>query len=1286
MHAVPDVACNGRPTVHILPATSQAATVSGAFVVSLSDGAGGLAGRSYQGQLHCEWLVLSSHEASRRDAAPLGNDGNGAGTLSRGGSGIYEKQMEIPQFVELRFDQFLVWSGDRVIIRDASTGSLLGSLSGESNTHLLHTDPHRAPFFGLMNDSANSSGTNVRPTINATHHASAPVARFKRPASRWPPFVSASGMVITFITDAFDESVYLPPGANASQFSGAGFSATTRIVVGCSHNSQCSYPDGRCTPRGTCACIPGVAGADCSFASCLGQRIEHGLRGEIRSSALALNESERYPNDAECEWILEGAQWLADEFASLEGEKGQGGFLRLMLEWDLEESFDFVEVYDSAGVMHVQLSGFGGPTLFTIPCGQEPPRIRFVTDGTGRRSGFIGHYEFAHTVCELDAHCSNLGTCVDGVCVCQHGAYGLSCGSNRCLAFNLLNSWPLILSLNGGSRRASAVAHAVSRAVAAEAATAQYDARGGLKTHPRRGNGESARFRSSIGVRGAFDATPSPSSSCRWRMQGHAGGSWIPRETLPGTFSSEDGNIEHTARGPSGAYGWWWTGGWKGAENADLPTSGIIAASEIEGKAARTQNASEPSSDEKAVADMAGSEAGAVGPTALASPPRTLPIHSSSIIANRGSDNQGMSVSGLLPPLAVGVRITWTRFALEAVDRRTQNQWDRDAATVSHASLEWADHVEVVDSEGTPIVTLATERCRYDSECTRSWQEGICQQGVCAVRRVLNIRAPMPVSIIAWADRSDKQLRLEHSEAIARATGCVHWDATSYAHRASRRENSSSFPPGEGACGGGATSGSIGDPASPMASLQPTVSQHGSRVAAQENEAVPARFLDALSGSSMNPLPGAAGIWEALASCPSKDSPCYAVGGKCARRHAPATGTFIRAAVMGASSLFATEKLEPPQDLEKGSCMCPVQPHTSQTQQHDAVLEALGDASALVTEVVTGAAITTHSYGSTNEGATTTSYACDCPCIPEPPAAFWASATGMLLMLAIGFSLFPIFFVIWGTLRCARGLKRAFKAKKEQLEAARSRVRHAIFSVFHCRYPAAFISYEKLASLGRLEPHEKLRDLGQLTILDTHGDLLDFVRMNPTVFCSHQWLAWDTPDPHNVHYPAILEACERLCEREGVAADKLYVWVDYVSIPQANEHLKSLSISSLGAYASSCRYFVVVAPPTTHVDTGLPADVSSYAKRGWVSVDGSLAIGGLLWACPTRRMVLPGTQCSSERPRLLMWKITCSRRSSRISYLSRCRSGSAGTVGSSMRGAGPRQYVLCGGIVFGAAE
>jgi len=45
------------------------------------------------------------------------------------------------------------------------------------------------------------------------------------------------------------------------------------------------------------------------------------------------------------------------------------------------------------------------------------------------------------------------------------------------------------------------------------------------------------------------------------------------------------------------------------------------------------------------------------------------------------------------------------------------------------------------------------------------------------------------------------------------------------------------------------------------------------------------------------------------------------------------------------------------------------------------------------------------------------------------------------------------------------------------------------------RYPATFISFARLKALGRLEPHETLRDQGQLTILDTHAALLDFVSL-----------------------------------------------------------------------------------------------------------------------------------------------------------------------------------------------
>ena len=49
-------------------------------------------------------------------------------------------------------------------------------------------------------------------------------------------------------------------------------------------------------------------------------------------------------------------------------ETGRGrGFLRLSIEYDVEPSFDFVEVYDGSGTQHAQLSGAGGPVLLTIP-------------------------------------------------------------------------------------------------------------------------------------------------------------------------------------------------------------------------------------------------------------------------------------------------------------------------------------------------------------------------------------------------------------------------------------------------------------------------------------------------------------------------------------------------------------------------------------------------------------------------------------------------------------------------------------------------------------------------------------------------------------------------------------------------------------------------------------------------------------------------------------------------------------------------------------------------------
>ena len=69
--------------------------------------------------------------------------------------------------------------------------------------------------------------------------------------------------------------------------------------------------------------------------------------------------------------------------------------------------------------------------------------------------------------------------------------------------------------------------------------------------------------------------------------------------------------------------------------------------------------------------------------------------------------------------------------------------------------------------------------------------------------------------------------------------------------------------------------------------------------------------------------------------------------------------------------------------------------------------------------------------------------------------------------------------------------------------------------------------------------------------------------------------------------------------QKHVNEDELYVWCDYVSIPQANKTLQSLSISSLTVYSSICRFFVIVCPPTLHADSGKVCDAATYQRRGW---------------------------------------------------------------------------------------
>lgn len=47
----------------------------------------------------------------------------------------------------------------------------------------------------------------------------------------------------------------------------------------------------------------------------------------------------------------------------------------------------------------------------------------------------------------------------------------------------------------------------------------------------------------------------------------------------------------------------------------------------------------------------------------------------------------------------------------------------------------------------------------FDDDCSRSWQTGMCRQGVCTIKRVLNVHATPPLTLVAWADRCAPKLR-----------------------------------------------------------------------------------------------------------------------------------------------------------------------------------------------------------------------------------------------------------------------------------------------------------------------------------------------------------------------------------------------------------------------------------------------------------------------------------------------------------------------------------------------
>lgn len=180
-------------------------------------------------------------------------------------------------------------------------------------------------------------------------------------------------------------------------------------------------------------------------------------------------------------------------------------------------------------------------------------------------------------------------------------------------------------------------------------------------------------------------------------------------------------------------------------------------------------------------------------------------------------------------------------------------------------------------------------------------------------------------------------------------------------------------------------------------------------------------------------------------------------------------------------------------------------------------------------------------------------------------------------------------------------------------------------------YPMYVARAQDFLRLPRLLPHDELLSRGSLVKRQLGGNCGGKV-----IMVSHQWLSFSEPDPEDEHFKALCELLRRFirgeitkvdvwwlhktvlqsktveCKKSAVLCtsdtvwSEVNLWMDYMSTPQVGPtsspkavRAAAKAVKSIPAYVEQCDLMVVVAPVSSHKDTGELCSFSSWRARGW---------------------------------------------------------------------------------------
>ena len=212
----------------------------------------------------------------------------------------------------------------------------------------------------------------------------------------------------------------------------------------------------------------------------------------------------------------------------------------------------------------------------------------------------------------------------------------------------------------------------------------------------------------------------------------------------------------------------------------------------------------------------------------------------------------------------------------------------------------------------------------------------------------------------------------------------------------------------------------------------------------------------------------------------------------------------------------------------------------------------------------------------------------------------------------------------------ARVYLRRQRESKKYHEQQRRRVKHSIELNEKLSFPVALMPYGDFMQLERLVPFETQRQ--KLVYLDRMQELVSACKDEEElriVFFSHEWTSFTEPDhtgrqyavlgkhthttaplltprhpsspcatpPHR--YAVMKAALAEVVRRNGWDTSRVVVWLDIVSVPQANRDTQTLAINSFVQYAANAHAFVMVVPPVVHRERMTTCDLSTYRRRMW---------------------------------------------------------------------------------------